>query len=73
MYTRNYLWLYQNFDTISRQQDTLPYGKETRMSARITDGLISLSAGIEKVDDLFVDLDQALEKVKDSHLTAIGV
>lgn len=38
-------------------------GKETRESAGITDGLVRLSVGIENVDDIINDLDQALEKV----------
>ncbi len=47
-------------------------GKEIRLAAGITDGLICLSVGIEKVDELIVDLEQTLEKVKDSHPAAIG-
>lgn len=46
-------------------------GKEARLAAGVTDGLVRLSIGIENVDDLIADLDQALEKVKDSHLTSI--
>ncbi len=38
-------------------------GKEARESAGITDGLVRLSVGIENVDDIINDLDQALEKV----------
>ena len=41
-------------------------GKEAREAAEITDGLVRLSVGIENVDDLIKDLDQALEKVKNS-------
>ncbi len=48
-------------------------GKETRLAAGISDGLIRLFVGIEKIDDNIADLDQALEKVKDSHFTTIGV
>ena len=50
----------------------LSMGKETRFAAGITDGLIRLSVGIERVNDLIAYLDQALEKVKDPHLTANG-
>jgi len=35
-------------------------GKEARMAASITDGLIRLSVGIEDADDLIADLDNAL-------------
>jgi len=38
-------------------------GKVGRESAGITDGLVRLSVGIENVDDLIADLEQALEKV----------
>jgi len=41
-------------------------GKEAREAAEITDGLVRLSVGIENVDDLIADLDQALEKVMHS-------
>lgn len=37
--------------------------KEDRQIAGITDGLVRLSVGIEDVDDIIADLDQALEKV----------
>jgi cystathionine beta-lyase/cystathionine gamma-synthase len=37
--------------------------KEARESASITDGLIRLSVGIEDVDDIIADLDQALSLV----------
>ncbi|HNQ83632.1 MAG TPA: aminotransferase class I/II-fold pyridoxal phosphate-dependent enzyme, partial [Bacteroidales bacterium] len=36
---------------------------ENRHHAGITDGLVRLSVGIEKVDDLLADLDQALGKI----------
>ncbi len=38
-------------------------GKEGRESAGITDGLVRLSVGIENVDDLLADLEQALDNV----------
>lgn len=38
-------------------------GKEAREAAGITDGLVRLSVGIENVDDLISDLEQALNKV----------
>jgi Cystathionine beta-lyases/cystathionine gamma-synthases len=37
--------------------------KEDRESRGIVDGLVRLSVGIEDVDDLIEDLDQALSKV----------
>jgi methionine-gamma-lyase len=43
-------------------------GKEARLAGGITDGLVRLSVGIENVDDLISDLEQALEKVKEAHL-----
>jgi methionine-gamma-lyase len=43
-------------------------GKEAREAAGITDGLVRLSVGIENADDLIADLEQALDKVKQSHL-----
>jgi len=43
-------------------------GKEARLAASITDGLVRLSVGIENPDDLIADLEQALEKVKESNL-----
>ena len=38
-------------------------GKELRLKANITDGLVRISVGIENVDDIIQDLDQALEKI----------
>ncbi|MCS7052615.1 MAG: PLP-dependent aspartate aminotransferase family protein, partial [Ignavibacterium sp.] len=40
-------------------------GKEAREAAGITDGLVRISVGIENVDDLIADLEQALNKVKE--------
>ena len=37
--------------------------KAKREEAGITDGLIRLSVGIEDVEDIIIDLDQALSKV----------
>ncbi len=48
-------------------------GKEARLAGGITDGLVRLSVGIENVDDIIADLEQALEKVKKANLTAVGV
>lgn len=39
-------------------------GKEARESAGITDGLVRISVGIENVDDIIDDLEQALMKLK---------
>jgi methionine-gamma-lyase len=36
--------------------------REERLKAGITDGLVRLSVGIEDVDDIIEDLDQALAK-----------
>jgi methionine-gamma-lyase len=38
-------------------------GKELRLKANITDGLVRLSVGIENAADIIKDLDQALEKI----------
>lgn len=38
-------------------------GKEARETAGITDGLVRLSIGIENVDDIIKDLEQALDKI----------
>ncbi|NNG27292.1 MAG: aminotransferase class I/II-fold pyridoxal phosphate-dependent enzyme [Ignavibacteriaceae bacterium] len=43
-------------------------GKEARLAASITDGLVRLSVGIENPDDLIADLEQALKKVKEANL-----
>ena len=37
--------------------------KEERLRTGITDGLVRISVGIEDVDDIIADLDQALEKI----------
>ncbi|MCK4340499.1 MAG: aminotransferase class I/II-fold pyridoxal phosphate-dependent enzyme [Phycisphaerae bacterium] len=37
-------------------------GAEARRQAHITDGLVRISVGIESVDDIIADLDQALEE-----------
>lgn len=42
-------------------------GKEARETAGISDGLVRLSVGIEKAEDIISDLEQALNKVKDLH------
>jgi methionine-gamma-lyase len=48
-------------------------GKEARLAGGITDGLVRLSVGIENVDDLIADLEQALEKVKEANLRVVEV
>jgi len=45
-------------------------GAEARRRAHITDGLVRLSVGIEKVDDLIADLEQALARVQASRPVA---
>jgi cystathionine beta-lyase/cystathionine gamma-synthase len=37
--------------------------REERLKSGLTDGLVRLSVGIEDVDDIIVDLEQALDKV----------
>ncbi|OQX84519.1 MAG: methionine gamma-lyase [Candidatus Latescibacteria bacterium 4484_7] len=39
-------------------------GPEARKKAKVTDGLVRISVGIEDVDELIADLEQALDKVK---------
>ena len=39
-------------------------GAEARRKAKITDGLVRISVGIENVDELIEDLDQALAKIE---------
>ncbi|UCF06350.1 MAG: aminotransferase class I/II-fold pyridoxal phosphate-dependent enzyme [bacterium] len=41
-------------------------GSEARKKARITDGLVRISVGIENIDELIEDLERALAKVKAS-------
>jgi cystathionine beta-lyase/cystathionine gamma-synthase len=36
---------------------------ETRARIGITDGLVRISVGLEDVEDIIADLDQALEKI----------
>jgi methionine-gamma-lyase len=43
----------------------LTMGKEARESAGITDGLVRISVGIENVNDLINDLEQALKSVEE--------
>jgi len=40
---------------------TIP--REDRIAAGVTDGLLRLSVGIESIDDLKADFNQALEKI----------
>jgi methionine-gamma-lyase len=48
-------------------------GKEARLAGGITDGLVRISVGIENVNDLLTDLEQALNKVQQAHLKNIEV
>jgi len=48
-------------------------GKEARLAGGITDGLVRISVGIENVNDLIADLEQALKKVQDSNLIEVEV
>lgn len=43
-------------------------GKEARLAGGITDGLVRISVGIENVNDLIADLEQALQKVEAEQL-----
>jgi methionine-gamma-lyase len=38
--------------------------QEARLAAGITDGLVRFSVGIENVEDIIRDLQQAMEKIK---------
>jgi cystathionine beta-lyase/cystathionine gamma-synthase len=46
-------------------------GKEARKAGGITEGLVRLSVGIENVNDIVHDLEQALDKVKEAHLKEV--
>ena len=41
-------------------------GAEARRKAKITDGLVRVSVGIENVNDIIADLDQAMSGLDDS-------
>jgi cystathionine beta-lyase/cystathionine gamma-synthase len=41
--------------------------QEERLEANITDGLVRLSVGIENVDELISDLEQALDSIPNKH------
>jgi methionine-gamma-lyase len=43
--------------------------RESRIAAGITDGLVRLAVGIEDVEDLVADLEQALSHVGSPHLS----
>ena len=40
-----------------------PYSKEEREAAGISDGLVRISVGLEDVEDIIADIDQALSKI----------
>jgi methionine-gamma-lyase len=40
-----------------------PIPREQRLAAGISDGLIRMSVGIERAEDIIADLDQALAKI----------
>ena len=40
-----------------------PEPREERLAAGITDGLIRMSVGIEDINDLIADIEQALDKI----------
>ena len=42
-----------------------PYTAEERRAAGISDGLIRISVGLEHVDDIIADLEQALVKMRE--------
>ena len=48
-------------------------GKEARERAHITDGLVRISVGIEKVDDVIADLDQAMSGVTEQCTYSAGI
>lgn len=47
--------------SVSMTHSTIP--REDRIAAGVTDGLLRLSVGIENIDDLKADFNQALEKI----------
>jgi methionine-gamma-lyase len=46
-------------------------GKAARAMGGITEGLVRFSVGIENVNDIINDLEQALKKVEEAHLTKV--
>lgn len=48
-------------------------GKEARNAAGVSEGLVRLSVGIENVDEIIEDLEQALARVEEAHLSAVEV
>jgi methionine-gamma-lyase len=48
-------------------------GKEARLAGGVTDGLVRISVGIENVNDLISDLEQALQKVEVAQLDKVQV
>jgi methionine-gamma-lyase len=48
-------------------------GKEARLAGGITDGLVRISVGIENVNDLISDLEQALKKVEEAQIKEIDL
>ena len=44
-------------------------GKEARAMGGISEGLVRFSVGIENVNDILSDLEQALKKVAEEHFT----
>lgn len=57
-----------NIDSLVQHSPTMSHfdmSKEDRMKAGINDGQVRVSVGVEDVDDLIGDLEQALDKVKE--------
>lgn len=48
-------------------------GKDARLAGGITEGLVRLSVGIENVNDIINDLDQALNKVKEANIKEVEI
>lgn len=48
-------------------------GKEARLAGGITDGLVRISVGIENVNDIIADLEQALKKVEEANSKEVEV
>jgi cystathionine beta-lyase/cystathionine gamma-synthase len=46
-------------------------GKEARALGGISEGLVRFSVGIENVNDIINDLEQAFQKVKKANLTEV--
>ena len=53
----------RNADLASGHHDAHGYGRKGTKAIGLTDGMVRISVGIEDVDDLLADLDQALAAI----------